>query len=101
VSERRIDRIREQLKSRFSPLDLEIRDDSHLHAGHIGARDGKGHFHVRIVSERFRGKRPIERHRMVFEALGEMMSTDIHALTVSATAPATGSASGIQTEESI
>jgi stress-induced morphogen len=58
-----------------------------LHAGHAGAQDGRGHFAVRIVSNAFRDTRPIDRHRMVFSALGDMMRTDIHALRVNATPP--------------
>ena len=80
--------IRAHLEAAFAPTELEIIDDSHLHAGHAGAKDGKSHFRVRIVSERFQGARPLERHRMVFDALGDMMETDIHALSVLAEAPA-------------
>ena len=87
MTEARVDRIRATLESAFAPLALEIRDDSHLHAGHAGAKEGKGHFHVHIISDRFKDTKPIDRHRMVFEALGEMMTTDIHALSVSASAP--------------
>ncbi|HEX6998685.1 MAG TPA: BolA family protein [Gammaproteobacteria bacterium] len=68
----------------FEPEALDVRDDSHLHAGHPGAREGKGHFAVTIVSRRFQGKSTLERHRMVYEALGELMLTDIHALQVTA-----------------
>jgi len=62
-------------------------DDSHLHVGHVGARDGKGHFTVRIVSERFVKLRPMARHRLVYQALADMMQTDIHALSIVALAP--------------
>jgi BolA protein len=87
----RIERIRALLEQAFSPVELEIQDDSHLHIGHAGARDGKGHFSVRIIASSFEGKAALERHRMVFQALGEMMATDIHALKVSARGPnATG-----------
>lgn len=84
MTQDRIDRIRALLEARFSPVELEIIDESHLHVGHPGARDGRGHFRVRIVAEQFSGKPPIQRHRMVYEALGDMMQTDIHALSVSA-----------------
>ncbi|MGI9259595.1 MAG: BolA family protein [Gammaproteobacteria bacterium] len=87
MTEARVDRIRTTLESAFEPLELEIRDDGHLHAGHAGAKEGKGHFHVYIVSDRFQNTSPIDRHRMIFEALGEMMTTEIHALSVSAAAP--------------
>ncbi len=83
----RVERIRQTLIAAFAPNSLEINDDSHLHAGHAGARSGKGHFTVHIVSQAFAGKSPIERHRMVYAALDEMMQTDIHALSVKATTP--------------
>ena len=83
----RVEEIRSRLETAFSPLQLEITDDSHLHEGHAGAKSGKGHFSVKIVSASFIGTRTIDRHRMVFEALGDMMQTDIHALSVSASAP--------------
>ncbi len=87
MTQERIDRIRAYLQAEFAPDELEIKDDSHLHEGHAGAKEGKGHFRVRIVSERFSNTRPIDRHRMVFQALGDMMDTDIHALSVAASAP--------------
>ncbi|HET7569699.1 MAG TPA: BolA family protein [Gammaproteobacteria bacterium] len=83
----RVDAIRECLETAFSPTALEVRDDSHLHAGHAGAQSGMGHFHVRIVAERFRGVAPLERHRLVYAALGDMMKTDIHALSLEAQVP--------------
>ena len=87
----RVKEIRSRLETAFSPIQLEITDDSHLHEGHAGAKSGKGHFSVRIVSASFIGTRTIERHRMVFEALGDMMINDIHALSVSASPPKTES----------
>lgn len=83
----RVARIQALLDDAFAPLELEIIDESHLHAGHAGAKDGRGHFAVRIVSDAFRDVRPIDRHRMVFSALGDMMRTDIHALRVNASPP--------------
>ena len=80
----RIAEIRSRLEAAFSPEELTITDRCHLHAGHPGARDGRGHFKVRIVSKRFEGTNPLERHRMVYEALGELMQTDIHALSLTA-----------------
>ena len=71
----------------FSPEDILVKDQSHLHAGHAGARDGKGHFEVQIVASAFEGVSRIQRHRMVFEALNDLMQTDIHALSVHAFAP--------------
>jgi BolA protein len=78
--------IRSRLMAAFAPIELEVIDESHKHKGHAGAKDGRGHFRVRIVSARFLGKRPLERHRMVFAALDEMLKTDIHALSVTAAA---------------
>ncbi|KAF1724294.1 MAG: BolA family transcriptional regulator [Pseudoxanthomonas sp.] len=82
----RIERIREALAA-LQPVTLDVIDDSHKHAGHEGARDGRGHFTVRIVSPVFAGKAPLARHRAIYAALGEMMQTDIHALTIEAKAP--------------
>lgn len=82
----RIDRIRDALAA-LQPTALEVVDDSHQHAGHEGARDGRGHFTVRIVSPVFAGKAPLARHRTVYAALGEMMQTDIHALVIEARTP--------------
>ena len=83
----RVERIRAALQA-LQPLALEIRDDSHRHAGHEGARDGRGHFAVDIVSEAFAGLAPLARHRRVYAVLGDMMQTDIHALQVRARTPA-------------
>jgi BolA protein len=82
----RIERIREALAA-LQPVTLDVVDDSHKHAGHEGARDGRGHFTVRIVSPVFAGKAPLARHRAIYAALGEMMQTDIHALAIEAKAP--------------
>lgn len=71
----------------LAPLQLQIRDDSHLHAGHAGARDGRGHFSVRIVSRAFEGMTLLARHRAVYAALGTLMQTDIHALSIDARVP--------------
>lgn len=76
--------IRVALAEAFAPAVLEIRDDSHRHAGHAGARDGRGHFHVRIVSAAFAGMPPLARHRAVYAALGSLMHSDIHALSIDA-----------------
>jgi BolA protein len=83
----RVERMRRQLEAGLAPLSLEIEDESHRHAGHAGARDGRGHFRVRIVSAAFAGQAPLARHRAVYAALGEMMQTDIHALAIDARAP--------------
>ncbi|WMJ69806.1 BolA family protein [Stenotrophomonas sp. 24(2023)] len=83
----RVERIRAALQQAFSPLELQVEDDSHRHAGHAGARDGRGHFNVRVVSDRFQGMAQIARHRAVYAALGELMQTDIHALSMRALTP--------------
>lgn len=83
----RVDLIRQALDSGLHPEALEIEDESHLHAGHAGARDGRGHFRVTIVSAAFAGLRPLQRHRRVYQALGELMATDIHALSIQAYTP--------------
>jgi BolA protein len=87
VSASRIARI-EQALAVLQPVQLDIRDDSAIHAGHAGARDGRGHFAVRIVSARFEGLSPIKRHQAVYAALADLMQTDIHALAIEARAPA-------------
>ena len=80
-------RIADCLTATLDPQDLLIKDQSHLHAGHAGAQDGRGHFDVRIVSKAFAGKSRIQRHRLVYDALGDLMSTDIHALKIQAKTP--------------
>lgn len=85
----RAQRIREALAG-LAPLAMELTDESHHHIGHEGARDGRGHFAVRIVSEAFRGIAPLARHRLVYAALGDLMQTDIHALRISAEVPLAG-----------
>jgi BolA protein len=84
--EARVEAIRHLLEVAFSPNELEVIDDSHRHAGHEGARDGRGHFRVRVVSPAFAGMTPIARHRAVYAALGGLMQTDIHALSIQANA---------------
>jgi BolA family transcriptional regulator, general stress-responsive regulator len=88
VTPTRLDAIRERLQVSLHPELLDIADESHLHAGHAGARDGRGHFRVTIVSSAFEGQTRLHRHRLIYEALGPMMQTDIHALTIQAIAPA-------------
>ena len=79
--------MRERLVS-LAPLSLDLRDESAQHAGHAGSRpSGGSHWQLTIVSEAFRGKSPVARHRMVYEALGDLMERDIHALRIEALAP--------------
>ena len=83
----RIEKMRTLLEQAFEPASLEIQDQSHLHAGHAGARDGKGHFQINITADAFTGKPLIKRHRLVYEALDDMLETDIHALIIHASPP--------------
>lgn len=83
----RIERIESILTADFTPELLEVDDESHLHEGHAGAKSGKGHFRVTLVSERFEGMSRLQRHQAVYRSLAELMETDIHALSISALAP--------------
>jgi len=87
VSQERLAIIRQALEERFNPTELVIKDQSQLHIGHEGAKDGKGHFDVTIVSAEFAGQNRIERHRMVYDALTGPLQTDIHALRIKAFTP--------------
>ena len=81
------EKIESILRERFQPSHLELTDDSAKHAGHPGASSGGGHFDVLIVSERFEGRTLLERHRMVNEALGDLIGGEIHALALRAIPP--------------
>lgn len=87
MSDERVAKIEKLLTEAFQPSDLLVKDQSHLHAGHAGAQDGRGHFDVTIVSDAFAGERPLARHRLIYEALGTLMETDIHALRINASTP--------------
>jgi BolA protein len=82
----RAERLSERLQV-LEPDHLEVIDDSHRHEGHAGAADGRGHFTVKLVSKRFAGMNTVRRHRLVYEVVGDMMITDIHALSIQALAP--------------
>ena len=82
--------IKARLTEAFSPSHLELVDESHKHAGHPGAKAGGGHFLLTIVSEAFAGTTPIQRHRMVYQALGDLMKKEIHALSIKARPPEAG-----------
>lgn len=86
MTQSRLERLTQRLQS-LEPDQLEVVDDSHHHAGHAGAADGRGHFTVLLVSKRFVGMNTLRRHRLVYETVGEMMVTDIHALSIQALAP--------------
>jgi len=83
----RVAAIRSRLEQALVPARLEIRDDSAMHAGHAGAASGGGHFTVVIVADRFAGMSAIERHRLVYASLGDLMPKEIHALSMKALTP--------------
>jgi stress-induced morphogen len=89
VDATREQRLRQRLMERFSPVQLTIEDESHFHAGHAGAAGGHGHYRVRIVAEAFREVPAVARHRLVYEAVGDMLDSDIHALAIEALSPPT------------
>jgi BolA protein len=78
--------IESALREALAPLALEVQDDSHLHAGHAGAREGR-HFSVRVTSERFNGLSRLARHRLVYDSLRDLIPRGIHALAIDARAP--------------
>ena len=84
INEARLAEIKARLEAALSPESLQVDDESHLHAGHEGAKDGRGHFRVLVISDRFQGQSAIKRHRMIYQAMDDLMQTDIHALTIEA-----------------
>jgi len=82
----RIALIRERLAA-LQPVSLDIEDESHLHAGHAGARGGAGHYRVRIVASCFAGLSPVARHRLVYHHLQDLLPHPIHALALDAQPP--------------
>jgi len=89
MTQERSSKIEDLLSETFSPDQLLVKDQSHLHAGHAGAKDGRGHFEVLIVAEAFRDRSRIDCHRLIYQALDQLMSTDIHALSIRASAKET------------
>lgn len=87
MTEPRIERIRVKLETAFAGAQVAVIDDSARHAGHPGARGGAGHFQVRIESQAFAGRGQLERHRMVYEVLADMLPGEIHALNIEAVSP--------------
>ncbi len=79
-------RLQEVLQQALSPAALEVQDDSHLHAGHAGAREGR-HFTVRVVSTAFNGLSRVARHRLVYDAARTLIAEGIHALAIEARTP--------------
>lgn len=86
-SDNRLERLKARLQEALAPAQLEIVDETARHAGHAGAAGGGGHYIVHIVAGAFEGKSPVQRHRLVFDAVGDMMHSDIHALSIQAKAP--------------
>jgi len=82
----RVERLRGALQARLAPVRLAVADDSAAHAGHAGAREG-GHFSVQVVSSAFRGLSALQRHRLVYAAVADLMGRDIHALSIDARTP--------------
>jgi BolA protein len=82
----RVAAIRDRLEKALAPVRIGIEDDSHLHAGHAG-HGGAGHFSVFVVSDRFRGQNQVQRHRLVYAAVADLMPHEIHALSIRALAP--------------
>ena len=85
----RIELLRKRLAA-LEPVELDIIDESHLHIGHAGSRDGAGHFRVKIVSSRFQGLRPVASHRLVYDLVHDLMPHPIHALAIDAKAATEG-----------
>ena len=81
-----LDAIKTRLEKAFSPAHIIVRDESHLHIGHAGAENG-GHFNVTVISQNFFQQSMLERHRMVYRSLHDMMQKDIHALSITTLAP--------------
>ncbi len=79
---KRIAEMEKRLNANLAPSHLEIIDDSHKHIGHAGAKGGLGHFTLIISSDALNDKRMVQQHRLIYQALGEMMQTDIHALSI-------------------
>jgi BolA protein len=75
------------INSFFGQCQCQIQDDSAAHAGHAGAASGASHFTLTLISDKFEGLNRVSRHRLVYDAVGEMMHTDIHALVIHALAP--------------
>jgi BolA protein len=81
------DEILERLADAFPGAEIEVQDESHLHAGHAGARGGAGHYRVLVVSEAFAGLSTVARHRLVYDAVRDWMPQRIHALGIDARTP--------------
>lgn len=92
----RIELIKQRLEAAFDVVQISIQDESHKHAGHAGAKEhGGGHYKLQIISDNFQGKSAIERHKMIYVALGDAMGRDIHAISISAKTPAEAATTNI------
>ena len=85
-TEQRLEQIGDRLARAFEPESMVVEDEGHLHVGHEGARDGRGHFRVMLVSAAFNGQSMLARHRAIYAEMGTLMETDIHALAIEAVA---------------
>jgi BolA protein len=88
INQDRIRLFEADLKAAFDVIDLKIEDESHLHAGHVGAASGGGHFKIRIIAPQFDGMNLVKRHRAIYAALNSHFPNAIHALTIEAISPA-------------
>lgn len=87
VMDTRMERIEQRLRAALEPIELQLDDESALHAGHAGAASGGGHYQLRIVSSKFEGLKLVMRHRLVYDSVHDMMRGEIHALAITALAP--------------
>ncbi len=83
----RVQQIETRLRVALKPESLDLIDDSHKHAGHAGSKGGAGHFDLTIVSDEFSGLNTVGRHRLIYDALSDMMPGEIHALSIKAFSP--------------
>jgi BolA family transcriptional regulator, general stress-responsive regulator len=88
INQDRIRLFETDLKAAFDVIDLKIEDESNLHAGHVGAASGGGHFKIRIIAPQFEGMNLVKRHRAIYAALNSHFPNAIHALTIEAISPA-------------
>ncbi len=87
TADTRVERIRSRLTATFSPAECLVEDESAQHAGHAGAASGGGHYRIRLVSDLFEGKNRLQRHRLVYDCLSDLMQHEIHALAIVALSP--------------
>lgn len=87
MTNNRLEQIRARIDATFSPLSCQLEDDSAAHAGHAGAASGAGHYSLKLVSALFEGKNRVQRHRLVYDCVLDMMDKDIHAIAIVALAP--------------